>query len=184
MQNNNPKLELNLGEENDIGFSLKIIGSRDLISKPKIRFTITEEKTGRGWIFGAKKNDGSQDNTSVHVVIPDMKTCGVLEGEKYDGKLEVIMGSKFFTPTEVDIEFIEPIKIESALMKKEKLLVESEIKEVKKQLSMSDHEKEVVNKIFLAECKKAGFHEPSLAHKEELKPLMEKAIWMVVNKRH
>lgn len=237
-----PKLELNLSEENDIGFSLKIMGTdKDIgASKPKIRFTITEAKTGRGWIFNAEKGDCEGDDNGIHVTIPDMKSCGVMEGEKYDGKLEVIMGTRFFTPTEVDIEFIEPLKVEAAIttksssetlkedksepaepeIVKEELSVESEIDSVivkKKQpepvekpapvalkeekivksrpqkisyRDLSDKERTVVNKIFVAECKKLGVNNPQKYLKEgtsytkkRLRALIAKATKQVVARR-
>lgn len=236
-----PKLELNLNEENDIGFSLKIVGTdKDIgASKPKIRFTITEAKTGRGWIFNAEKGDCENDDNGIHVTIPDMKSCGVMEGEKYDGKLEVIMGTRFFTPTEVDIEFIEPLKVEAAIttksssetlkedksepepeIVKEEFSVESEIDSVivkkkqpelvekpapvalkeekiieqpQKKLSyrdLSDKEKAVVNKIFVAECKKLGVDKPQKYLKEgtsytkkRLLALIAKATKQVVARR-
>jgi len=106
------KLELRLNDENEIGFKLRIEGSdREAgSSKPKIRFTITEESTNRGWIFGAENKD---DNILVNV--PDMKGV-VKEGNKYTGKLEVILGSRYFTPTEVEVDFIEPLKVEAAIV--------------------------------------------------------------------
>jgi len=108
------KLELNLNEENEIGFKLKIEGTDKEIrtATPKIRFTITEAKTGRGWIFNAER--GAMGDDGVAVTIPYMKGM-VTEGQSYSGKLEVIMGTRYFTPTEVDIDFIEPLKIEAAI---------------------------------------------------------------------
>jgi hypothetical protein len=111
------KLQLNFNEDNEIDFSLKIEGNDpDLgVLKPKIRFTITEAQTGRGWIFGPMKKPENHDRGGIKVVIPDMKGI-VNESLAYHGKLEVILGTKYFTPTEVDVLFVEPLKVEAALM--------------------------------------------------------------------
>jgi len=109
---NLPTLDLNISEENEIGFKLRIEGSdKDLGSaKPHIRFVVTEANTGRGWIFSAAKTEDG-----VAVTIPIMKGVA-LEENKYQGKLEVILGGRYFTPTEVDIEFTEPLKVEAAVV--------------------------------------------------------------------
>lgn len=108
-----PKIELNLSEENEIGFKLKIEGSANDIgsSKPKIRFALTEAKTGKGWIFSTEKGE----DDAIAVTIPAMKGL-VEESHNYSGKLEVILGEHYFTPTEVDIQFVEPLKVEAAIV--------------------------------------------------------------------
>lgn len=107
-----PVLELNVSEENEIGFKLRIEGSDKDIgsSKPNVRFVVTETSSGKGWIFSASKTDDG-----VVINVPVMKGI-VTENNKYNGKLEVILGGRYFTPTEVDIEFIEPLKIEAAVV--------------------------------------------------------------------
>jgi hypothetical protein len=107
-----PVLELNVSEENEIGFKLRIEGSdKDIgTSKPSVRFVVTETSSGKGWIFSATKTD---DGVAINV--PVMKGI-VTESNKYNGKLEVILGGRYFTPTEVDIEFIEPLKVEAAVV--------------------------------------------------------------------
>ena len=133
----NAKLELDPSEENEIGFQLKIEGTdKDLASsKPKIRFAITENKTNRGWIFAAEKTDDG-----IAVTIPQMKDF-VSEGEEYSGKLEVILGGRYFTPTEVDINFVEPLKVEAAIVNKktvgsETLKEEAEVAAAEPELSV------------------------------------------------
>lgn len=107
-----PIIELNVSDENEIGFKLKIEGSdKDLgASKPNVRFVVTETSSGKGWIFSAAK---SEDGVVINV--PVMKGI-VTENSKYHGKLEVILGGRYFTPTEVDIQFIEPLKVEAAVV--------------------------------------------------------------------
>jgi hypothetical protein len=110
MNNNLPTLELNLSEENEIGFKLKIEGSDKEIgsSKPNIRFLLSEEETGKGWIFSTDKTEDG-----VSITIPPMKGL-ISENKNYSGKLEIILAGRYFTPTEVNIDFIEPIKVEAA----------------------------------------------------------------------
>ena len=177
------KLEMNLTEESEIGFKLKIEGSDAELSsnKPKIRFAITESKTGKGWIFNAEK---SLSNDGVTITIPSMKGI-VSEGADYKGKLEVILGNKYFTPTEVDIMFIDPVKVEASIVKnttkqtkqlKEEVATNSEIsissileeiisKPVSKSKisydDFSETEKAAVNKLFVEKCQKLGIPDPT-----------------------
>ena len=104
-------IQLDLSDENDIGFTLVMEGSdKEFASvKPNIRFVLTEQETGRGWVFAANKS-----GNDIAVSIPSMKGH-VMEDRKYCGKLEVIMGGRYFTPTEVDVEFIEPLKVEATI---------------------------------------------------------------------
>src|SRR5690348_11767675 len=100
------KYEINILEESQIEFGLKIEGSESELNsaKPRVRFAITEEKSGKGWFFLTEKNT---KNGNFIATIPVLKGL-VTENGKYHGKLEIILGNKYFTPTEVDIQFIEP----------------------------------------------------------------------------
>jgi hypothetical protein len=163
-------LILNLGTDNEIGFDLKIEGSdRDLGTiKPKIRFTLTEVDTSRGWIFGASK---SIDKEDITILIPDMKNL-VAEGKIYEGKLEVILGTRYFAPTQIEIKFIEPIKVEAAFTstteqgKNKEVIAENtklHVKKIKEKLSyfsLSTDLKARVNRHFISECKRLGFNNP------------------------
>lgn len=203
-----PQLELKLGEENEIDFNLKIEGSdSDLTStKPKIRFALTEIKTGRGWIFGAQKNKEQQEggqSGGVAVVIPDMKNL-VSEGEIYEGKLEVILGTRYFIPTEIDIRFKEPLKVEASLVGQQSIgqkqlnegtsveaVVVPVVKEHKPSLSYSDldeGQKQKANALFVQKCKALGIEKPQNYFKEgtsytkkRLSALMAQALLEVKN---
>lgn len=172
------KFEINLLEENEIEFGVKIEGTDSELgaSKPKVRFTITEEKSGKGWIFITEKNE----KNNFVATIPSLKGT-VSESENYKGKLEIILGNKYFTPTEVDVKFIEPLKIESVIVNNnsstrkasasnDDLLVESIIlKKSKPELSygdLNDLQKEKVNKIFIEKCSRLGIKSPLKALKE------------------
>lgn len=181
------KFEINILEENEIEFGLKIEGSDSEINfiKPKVRFAITEEKTGKGWFFVTEKNI---NNGNFVVKIPVLKNL-VSESEKYNGKLEIILGNKYFTPTEVDIKFVEPLKIESVIVgnnKKEtpnELLIESVIlkKEKTEYKNLSESNKNQINKIFLKKCFDIGIKNPikilkegTQLEKDKLKTILDK----------
>lgn len=195
-------MELKLGEENEIDFSLKIEGSeKELVgAKPKIRFTLTEVKSGRGWIFGTQKTKEDQDG--VAVIIPDMKNV-VSEGESYEGKLEVILGTRYFIPTEVEIKFKEPLKVEAAIVQGTQLQLNEKVTAVIEQevvpvavikervvrtekpsyAKLSATGKKAVDRLFLTECKKLGFDNPQKYVKDgtdytkkRLRALMAKAL--------
>lgn len=133
-------LELNLSEDNEIGFKLKIEGSdKDLgSSKPNIRFVLSEQDTGKGWIFSTDKTD-----EGVSVTIPSMKGI-ISEDKKYQGKLEVILAGRYFTPTEIEVQFNEPLKVEAAVaVVTKKNNTESKLLEEVKDNKVSEKEQEL-----------------------------------------
>jgi hypothetical protein len=114
------KLTLNPAEESEIRFKIKIEGSIDELDSNQslVRFTLTEEKSGKGWIFNTNKSDESSgaSKDEVSITIPTLKGM-VAENTDYSGKLEVILGQHYFTPTEMGIEFKEPLKVEASVAK-------------------------------------------------------------------
>lgn len=187
------KFEINILEENEIEFGLKIEGSDSELNstKPKVRFAITEEKSGKGWFFLTEKN---AKNGNFIATIPVLKGL-VTESGKYHGKLEIILGNKYFTPTEVDIQFIEPLKVESVIVstnkptanKKEtsdELLIESVIiqKTKREYKDLSDADKDIVNKKFKQKCSNIGIANPlktlkegTQSEKDKLRSLLDAA---------
>lgn len=106
------KLTLNLNEQNELAFKISIEGSSSDIesTKPKVRFLVNEEGKEAGWVYPTKKsNDGF-----IVVNIPNSDVFS--EDKNYTGKLEVILGNHYFVPTEVDMEFIKPLKVEAAVV--------------------------------------------------------------------
>lgn len=107
-----PKLTLNLNEQNELAFKLSIEGSSEDVdsTQPNIRFLVRENGRDTGWIYGAKKGgDG--------FVVVNINDSGLFtEGKTYTGKLEVILGNHYFVPTEVELEFIQPSKVEAAVV--------------------------------------------------------------------
>jgi len=108
-----PKIELRLNEENELSFKMEIQGSTSDASgtKTKYRFTITEFGTDKGWVYPVLK----EKNNIVKVNIPALKETFSAD-KKYFGKLEVIMGNLYFTPTELMVYFKEPLKVKTAVV--------------------------------------------------------------------
>jgi len=105
-----PKVELRLNEENELSFKLSIEGTTsDPKSKPKFRFLITDFGSDKGIVYPCVK----EPNDVIKVLIPGLRE-NYNANKKYLGKLEVILGSLYFTPTELLISFKEPLKIKAA----------------------------------------------------------------------
>lgn len=111
------RLTLNLNEQNELAFKISIEGSTsDLKStKPNIRFIVSEtvfenEKNAVSWIYQTKKDDDG----FIVVNIPNNEFFS--EEKIYEGKLEVILGNHYFVPTEVELEFIKPLRVEAVVM--------------------------------------------------------------------
>lgn len=105
------KLNLNLNEENELAFKISIDGSSDIETiKPKFRLIVSEQDNGWGMIYPAVQGDDG------NVIVRLSNTEKFLEETNYRGKLEVILGNRYFIPAEVDIEFIRPLKVEAIVM--------------------------------------------------------------------
>jgi len=107
-----PKLTLNLNEQNELAFKISIEGSSTDVdaSKPNIRFLVREDGREAGWIYPTKQ----ADDGFVVVSIPNSELFS--EDKSYFGKLEVILGNHYFVPTEVEMEFIKPLKVEAVVV--------------------------------------------------------------------
>lgn len=139
-----PKLELNLNEENEINFSISFEGtvSETEMSAPVFRLVMTEMNSENGWIFNGKK----ESENIISVKIPPLKE-GFSSGKKYHGKLEAIMGPLYFAPTEIMIEFKQPIKIEAiAIIKQDKKLTTNTVKGMVMDKSLLEKDKDVSSK--------------------------------------
>ena len=109
-----PKLSLNLNEENELAFKISIEGSSSDIgaTKPRFRLLVSEHGKEGGMVYPAE----TSEDGSVVVRLPSTETFS--EEVDYRGKLEVILGNHYFVPTEVDIEFIRPLKVEAVVVTK------------------------------------------------------------------
>lgn len=108
------KLNLFSNEENELSFQLMIEGTTTdgNLSKPVVRFQIEDEESGVAYSFPAI-TEGKEE---IKVLIPPMERM-VKEGKDYKGKLEVIIGTRYFVPTEVDVDFKKALRVESANVK-------------------------------------------------------------------
>lgn len=158
------ELKLNIIEENEINFQLKIEGTDLIVDKPKIRFTITEDLSENGWIFDSKITT----NNDILIKIPKMKNI-VIENKKYKGKLEIIFDNNYFTPTEVDIKFFQPIKIESILLPVNNQKLISEKLETKK------------IEAILNNNKKTSYNDLSYDQKKEISAIFKKNYDFITN---
>lgn len=140
-----PKLNLNLNEENELAFKISIEGSSSDIgaTKPKFRLVVSEQDNGWGMIYPAEQGEDG------NVVVRLPSTENFLEEVNYRGKLEVILGNHYFVPTEVDIEFTRPLKVEAVVItngNKGSTLREEKAKNESGQTSVSVTTVEVRNK--------------------------------------
>lgn len=100
--------KLKLDESNEIKFKIHVQGSTSEpgASDPTFRFILMEQDTAHGFVFPVKK----EQNGTVTVVIPPLE--GTLkEGKNYIGKMEVLMGSRYFTPSTLQISFEKEFKV-------------------------------------------------------------------------
>jgi len=105
-------VKLKINESNQVKFKLHIQGttSEPGAQDPEFRFVLSEQddagKNTIGFVFPVKK----EENGTVSVVIPAME--GTLkENKNYLGKMEVLMGSRYFTPSTLQISFEKEFRI-------------------------------------------------------------------------
>lgn len=106
-----PKMRVKLGEQNELKFMLSIKGSTSdpAATQPKIRFMITEAKTGMSVCFPMER----LEEGTVGVTIPGLQ--GVFqEGADYTGQVEVIVGNRWFNPATVGLVFEKEMEVEAA----------------------------------------------------------------------
>ena len=114
MLNGKQKIILELDEVNNLDFEFSIKGSSTSPDKLStiIRFCIEDKETKISYLFPTKK----KENNTVSVLIPK----GILsESKQYEGKLEVLVGNRYFAPLVVDIELNKTLKVEAKIRKPE-----------------------------------------------------------------
>lgn len=106
-------MRVKLGESNELKFMLSIKGSTSdpNAAHPLIRFMVTETKTGMSLCFPMQ----NIDENMVGVTIPDIPAI-FREDADYTGKVEVIVGNRYFTPTQVGLVFEREMEVEAAPM--------------------------------------------------------------------
>lgn len=106
----NSSIKLKLNESNELKFKLHVQGTSSEASaqQPKFRFILQEKDKENtvGYIFSVTK----EENGQVAVTIPPLE--GTLSEDKtYIGKMEVLLGSRYFVPSELEIQFEKEFKI-------------------------------------------------------------------------
>jgi len=103
---------LSLDEDNKIEFGIAVRGTTsNLVGAPSVRFIISEKRGGMAVVLPAKLSATSNDSMVVN--IPPLKHV-FSENQEYVGKIEIIVGDKYFSPTSMDISFTKALEIETA----------------------------------------------------------------------
>jgi hypothetical protein len=111
----NTKITLDPKEDSELGFNLSIEGKTSDVdsTKPDIRFIVKEQASNRAVMFDNIKHE----NGTATVTLPGGNSL-FSEGKDYVGSLEVILGRHYFVATKVDLEFVEPLKVEASIVMK------------------------------------------------------------------
>src|SRR5574337_1552637 len=110
--NKTPKMVLKLDEDNSVKFKLSIQGT---VSDPSqthtnVRFVVSENKTGIAWMFPLTKGD---EENLFKTTIPQKMGSVFSETKEYTGRVEVIVGGRYFNPTTVNIAFERELRVEA-----------------------------------------------------------------------
>jgi len=113
------KISLKLDESNDLKFKMNIQGSTSEpgATKPLVRFVVSEKDNANamGLIFPVLSSDGD----TITFTIPALS--GVVKvGTTYTGKVEVLIGSRFFVPITLDLIFTKNLSVEVVPVVEEK----------------------------------------------------------------
>jgi hypothetical protein len=125
----NPRMALKLDEANTVRFKLSIQGtvSDPTQTQPVVRFVVTENKSGVAWLFPLQR--GNEDNLFVST-IPNMPSA-FSETKDYTGRVEVIVGGRYFNPTTVNIAFERELTVEgSAVLTEEQEPTDKEVDDI------------------------------------------------------
>lgn len=104
------KIKLDLNEENELSFQIAIEGSDPELGsqRAQVRLVLTDESTGRALLY---KCNHSADGMVTVVIESDTNLFS--EEHSYHAQLEVIIGSHYFVPTEFEVEFVRPLRVEA-----------------------------------------------------------------------
>lgn len=110
------KISLKMDESNELKFQLRINGetSEPEATKPQVRFLLVEKNNSQsmGLVFPVSRSD---DNLIVFS-LPSL-TGIVKVGTTYQGKVEVILGTRIFCPQTIDISFTRELSVEVTQVK-------------------------------------------------------------------
>jgi hypothetical protein len=110
---NTNAIQLNLAEANELRLSLSIEGSSEDLggATPKIRFFLREAGSEAGRVYPVSNKTDKSGEISIR--IPPSEEFK--EKQLYSGLLEVFIDNHYFTPAEVEIEFIRPLRVEASI---------------------------------------------------------------------
>jgi len=103
-------IKLLLNEANELGCNLMIEGTTTEAegSNALVRFSVKDPTTGMAISFPALREEAGE----VTIEVPPLE--GFLdESKEYEGLLEVIIGSRYFVVTEVNVNFQKALRVES-----------------------------------------------------------------------
>lgn len=108
--NKTPKMVLKLDEDNAVKFKLSIQGT---VSDPSqtqtnVRFVVSENKSGMAFLFPLVRGD---EENLFKTTIPMGNMFS--ETKEYTGRVEVIVGGRYFNPTTVNIAFERELRVEA-----------------------------------------------------------------------
>ena len=108
-QMSNNQVNFNLDEESEIEFKLSVKGSTNLPNvKPVMRFVISEmSENGMAVVLPAHPTE-----SGAKVSIPSLKQI-FSENKEYVGKLEIIIGNRYFAPTSMNIGFTKSFDVQA-----------------------------------------------------------------------
>jgi hypothetical protein len=121
-------MRVKLGELNKLKFALSIKASTSdsTISKPEFRFLIRDPENSMSLCFPMEK---TEEGDVVSVAIPGNPNF-FREGVDYLGKVEVILGNFWFSPTSVRLQFEQKLEVQaSPLIAEEDAITVEEIQE-------------------------------------------------------
>lgn len=127
-QTKTPRMRVKLGELNKLKFALSIKASTSdsTISKPEFRFLIRDPESSMSFCFPMEK---TEEGDVVSVSIPGNPNF-FREGVDYLGKVEVILGNFWFSPTSVRLQFEQKLEVQaSSLIAEEDAITVEEIQE-------------------------------------------------------
>jgi hypothetical protein len=95
-------VELKIDEANELIFKVTVEGESTEPAKARLVFD--------GGLTSYLFNGKSAGEDNVQFIVPALKNS-VKEGEKYNGRIEVLVENRYFVPVEFDVSFKQPVRV-------------------------------------------------------------------------